>query len=107
MTTSPADAAGLFAALGDEQRLRMVGLLAAEGPRTLSQLAQGSAISRQGITKHLRTLERAGLVSSRRDGRELHFAIERARLAAAERFLETVSGQWADALQRLAGHLSD
>lgn len=106
MTISRADTAALFAALGDEQRLRMVERLAAEGPRTLSQLAEGAAISRQGVTKHLRLLERAGLLSARRNGRELQFAIERARLADAERFLDTVSGQWRDALQRLAAHLS-
>ncbi len=106
MPSSPtADVAGLFAALGDGQRLRMLRRLAADGPCALRTLAEESAISRQGVTKHLRTLERAGLVSARKHGRELHFAIERERLAAAERFLGVVSDQWADALNRLAEHV--
>ena len=107
MITSPqADTARLFAALGDEHRLELVRRLSSGGPRPIVALGEGMAISRQGLTKHLRTLERAGLVRASRSGRELHFSIERDRLAEAERFLAVVAAQWGAALERLSPHLA-
>lgn len=107
MIISPrADTARLFAALGDEHRLELLRRLSDGGPRPIMALGKGLAISRQGLTKHLRTLERAGLVRASRSGREMRFAIERERLVEAERFLATVSMQWGDALARLSEHLS-
>lgn len=107
VTTSPqADTARLFAALGDEHRLELLRRLSSGGPRPIIALSEGLSISRQGLTKHLRTLERAGLVRATRSGRELHFAIERDRLIEAERFLALVAAQWGAALDRLSQHLA-
>ncbi|MCA1652910.1 MAG: ArsR/SmtB family transcription factor [Sphingomicrobium sp.] len=107
MTISPvAEPAQLFAALGDPHRLELVRRLASGEPRPIAALGTGMAISRQGLTKHLRTLERAGIVRSTRSGREMRFAIERERLADAERFLATVARQWGEALERLSDHLA-
>lgn len=95
------DAAPLFAALGDETRLRLLLRLCAGGPESIARLAEKSPVSRQAVTKHLRVLERAGLVRDRRRGRDRVWELERARLADAREYLERVSRQWDDALGRL------
>lgn len=102
---SKADAAAVFAALGDAQRLRVVALLEDGGERSIVDLASGSTISRQALRKHLGVLEQAGLVGANRFGREVRFRIERAAIADAETFLAKVGAQWDDALSRLKRHL--
>ena len=99
--TSKADAARRFAALGDPQRLGLIDALASGDSQSISQLGTRATISRQALTKHLRVLERAGLVRGARFGREMRFSIEREALAEAARFLAHVEGQWTDALARL------
>ncbi len=94
-------AAPLFAALGDRTRLALVLRLGSTGPLSIAQLAAGSAVSRQAITKHLQVLDDAGLVSSARQGRERIWQVEAQRLDEARRFLDQVSGQWDEALNRL------
>ena len=61
-STRKAPAAALFAALGDETRLRLVLRLSCGEPQSISQLTAGSRITRQAVTKHLRVLEGAGIV---------------------------------------------
>lgn len=94
-------AAPLFAALGDQTRLALVIRLGAAGPLSIAELAAGSAVTRQAITKHLQVLDTAGLVRSVRQGRERIWQVEVDRLDAARRFLDQVSCQWDDALGRL------
>ena len=96
-----AASASIFAALGDETRLRLVSRLCDEGPMSIARLADGFAISRQAITKHLRVMENAGLVSSEQSGRESVWQLEQKRLADARRHLEAISEQWDDTLGRL------
>ena len=66
-----AEAAPVFAALGDETRLRIVARLCRGGPASISRLTESAEVSRQAVTKHLRALEDAGLVRSGRAGRTL------------------------------------
>jgi len=96
-----ADAAPLFAALGDETRLRLLLRLAAGGPESITHLSAESAVSRQAITKHLDVLSRAGLIRGDRRGREHIWEIEPKRFAEASDYLERISRQWDDALGRL------
>ena len=96
-----AGSATVFAALGDETRLRLVSRLSSGGPASIAQLSEGFAISRQGITKHLRVLEDAGLVRFRPRGRETVCLLEHKRLAEARRHLQTISAQWDQTLERL------
>lgn len=91
----------VFAALGDEQRLALVQRLCAEGPASLSRLAQGARITRQGVSKHLRVLEGAGLVKSTRRGRESVWQLEPKRMLSAQRALDQISREWDAALTRL------
>jgi DNA-binding transcriptional ArsR family regulator len=98
---SAADPAPVFAALGDATRLRLVTRLSDGEPRSITQLTGGLGLTRQGVTKHLRVLEEAGLVSSIRIGRESRFAFTPEPVARARSYLDTVSLQWDDALGRL------
>jgi DNA-binding transcriptional ArsR family regulator len=97
----PRNAAPLFAALGDETRLGLVMRLSSSGPGSITRLAAGSDVSRQAITKHLEVLSSAGLVRSRRRGRERIWELEPARLDDVHDYLELISKQWDDALGRL------
>lgn len=92
--------APVFAALGDEHRLRLLARLSS-GPLSISRLTAGSGISRQGVTKHLRVLEGAGLVRGTRKGKESLWYLERRRLEEARRSLDLISQQWDQALGKL------
>ena len=70
-------------------------------PMSITQLSTGFPITRQAITKHLRVMQRAGLVGSTQRGREIVWEIEKRRLAEARRHLETISAQWDETLGRL------
>ena len=94
-------AAPIFAALGDETRLKLLNRLGSAGPQSIAQLSAGSSVTRQAITKHLQVLGAAGLVRSARRGRECIWNLEAARLKAARRYLDQMSGQWDEALDRL------
>ena len=91
----------LFATLGDETRLRLVRALASGEPRSIAELTAGSKLTRQAITKHLRILERAGMVRCRRAGRESRFAFDPKPVEAMREYLEMVSAEWDAALARL------
>ena len=94
-------AAPLFAALGDETRLRLMTRLCTDGPQSIARLSDGAAVTRQAITKHLQALAAAGLVQSERDGRERLWRAETKRLREVRRLLDQISEQWDGALQRL------
>jgi DNA-binding transcriptional ArsR family regulator len=95
------NAAPLFAALGDETRLRLINRLSAGGPGSITHLSEKSTVSRQAISKHLRVLSDAGLVRSSRRGRERVWDLEPGRLADAHEYLDRISRQWDEALDRL------
>ena len=91
----------LFAALGDETRLLLVAKLSAGEPRSISQLTEGSRLTRQAITKHLRVLEKVEIVRSVRAGRESLYALDPQPMEEMKKYLERVSEQWDAALGRL------
>lgn len=96
-----ADAAPLFAALGDGTRLQVVARLAARGPASTTELSREAVVSRQAVSKHLEVLSRARLVRGVRQGRERIWELEPKRLAEARAYLERVSAQWDEALETL------
>jgi DNA-binding transcriptional ArsR family regulator len=95
------ESAPVFAALGDETRLRVVALLSSGGPTSISDLTADCNVSRQAITKHLHVLADAGLATETRQGRASVWELEPRRLEAARRSLALISKQWDDALGRL------
>jgi DNA-binding transcriptional ArsR family regulator len=101
------DAAPVFAALGDEQRLRIVARLSSEGPLSITRLSEGAAVTRQAVTKHLHVLEEAGLVRSAREGRENVWQLEPRRLEKARQQLEQIASHWDAALDRLRAFVEE
>jgi DNA-binding transcriptional ArsR family regulator len=95
------DAAPVFAALGDRTRMGLVARLSADGPLSISRLSEGTGVTRQAITKHLRAMDKAGLVRASRHGREQIFELEPRRLEKARRYLDQVSADWDLAINRL------
>lgn len=93
--------APIFAALGDEMRLRLIAILCVGGAMSITQLTSGTAITRQAITKHLDVLAAAGLVRDVKVGRERLWEFEPAQLDEARRSLETIARQWDQALAKL------
>jgi DNA-binding transcriptional ArsR family regulator len=89
--TGLAGAASVFAALGDQTRLRLVARLCAEGPLPIVRLSNGLALTRQAVTKHLYALAGAGLVRTERKGRERIWQVKVGRLAHAQRWLDSIS----------------
>jgi DNA-binding transcriptional ArsR family regulator len=91
----------VFAALGDRTRLALLTKLSEGAAHSIASLSTDAKLTRQAITKHLRILENAGLVSSTRIGRESQFAFQPESILKARAYLGDVSRQWDDALARL------
>jgi DNA-binding transcriptional ArsR family regulator len=98
---SPRYSAPVFAALGDETRLRLIVALCAGGALSIAQLTSGTEITRQAVTKHLQVLAEAGLVRSVKAGRERLWEFEATQLEEARRSLDAIAQQWDRALARL------
>lgn len=96
-----AESEPVFAALADRTRLRLVARLSEGGRWSIARLTSGSKVSRQAVTKHLATLEGAGLVRSERRGREHLWELQAERLTRVGAELEAISRQWDRALERL------
>jgi len=99
--------APIFAALGDGTRLSLVAKLSAGQPHSISQLTEGSRLTRQAITKHLRVLESVGIVRSIHKGRESLFEFNPKPIAETRKYLDLVSEQWDHALSRLKSFVED
>src|SRR3954466_10213995 len=91
-------AAPLSAWLGDETRLSVVARLCTGGPQSIVRLTRGTKVSRQAVTKHLQALAKAGIVRSRREGRERIWEVRTSRLAEARGWLDRISARWDEAL---------
>lgn len=85
----------------------MVAELCRGRPRSITQLAEGSRLTRQAITKHLRVLEQAGIVHSLRSGRENLFEFDPKPIESLKDYLALVSAQWDQALARLKSFVED
>jgi DNA-binding transcriptional ArsR family regulator len=101
--------AQVFAALGNETRLALVAKLCGGERRSISELTEvaagrktaGHKLTRQAITKHLRALQRVGMVRCAAAGRERLYEFDPAPLEEMREYLEFVSAKWDEALGRL------
>ena len=84
----------VFAALADPTRWRLLGMLAQQGDRTATTLAAQLPVSRPAVIKHLAVLDRVGLVTRRRTGREVRYRVEPARLDATARRMADLAAVW-------------
>jgi DNA-binding transcriptional ArsR family regulator len=99
--------APLFAALGDETRLSLIARLCQASGQSITQLAEGTKLTRQAVTKHLQVLERVGLVRSVRKGRETLFEFDAAPIETMTQYLDLVSKQWDNKLTDLQKFLDE
>ena len=93
-----------FAALADPTRRRILAHLA-RGERCVTDLARPHAMSLPAISKHLRVLEKAGLLRRRRYGRVHEMQLEAGPLKQAAQWVEEYRKFWEGSLDRLADYL--
>src|SRR5258707_10436423 len=96
-----ADDEQVFAALADSTRRQLLSNLARHSPKTITQLANEFPITRQGITKHLDLLAKAGLVQSWTQGREKHYSLAPEPLSTITTWIESIGQQWEARLANL------
>lgn len=99
--------ARVFAALGDETRLALVERLREGEPCSISELTKKIRMSRQGVTKHLRVLEGAGLVRGVSSGRENLFQFVPDTLGEVKSYIDLVAAQWDVTLGRLKSFVEE
>jgi DNA-binding transcriptional ArsR family regulator len=95
-----------FAALADPTRRAILARLAA-GEATVMELAEPFAISQPAVSKHLKVLERAGLISRGREAQRRPCRLRAAPLAEASRWLERYRKNWEASFQRLDSLLAE
>src|SRR5580693_4071379 len=93
--------AAVFAALGDETRLSLLARLCDGQRYSIAELTDGTKLTRQAVTKHLRVLERVRMVHGKRAGRQNLFEFDPKPLNEMKEYLELVSKQWDGTLARL------
>ena len=98
---SDARAGAVFAALGDDTRRRIWRAVVDDGPVTATTLATRVPITRQAVSKHLRVLGEAGLVSADRVGRETRYVARPGSLQDAADWIAAADAAWGDRLGRL------
>jgi DNA-binding transcriptional ArsR family regulator len=96
----------VFGALGDPTRRHIVESLT-RGEASATQLAADLPVTRQAVAKHLAALRDAGIVESRRDGRETLYRVNPAPLDAAAAWIVRVGGEWDARLERLRALVED
>ena len=92
--------AQVFNVLGDPTRRHIVESLS-RGEASATQLAADLPVTRQAVAKHLTALREAGLVESRRQGRETLYSVNPGPLDVAAAWIVRVGGEWDDRLERL------
>jgi DNA-binding transcriptional ArsR family regulator len=93
--------AAVFAALGDETRLSLLARLCDGQRYSIAELTEGTKLTRQAVTKHLRVLEQVRIVRGTREGRQSMFQFDPQPVIEMKEYLERVSQQWDSALTRL------
>jgi DNA-binding transcriptional ArsR family regulator len=94
-----------FAALADPTRRAILERLAA-GEAGVVELAEASLLTQPAITKHLKVLERAGLVGRAREGQRRPARLQLEGLAPVDEWLRCAHATWSERLDRLEAHLA-
>jgi len=84
----------VFSALADENRRRIMEILTEDGEQTATQLAEKFNITRQGITKHLKIMEEAGLVTVHQRGRDKFYHLTPEPLEEASLWISAIAARW-------------
>jgi ArsR family transcriptional regulator, cadmium/lead-responsive transcriptional repressor len=91
----------LWAAIGEPTRRRIVDLLLERGDASASALAAEMPVTRQAVAKHLTVLERAGLVTGSRQGREVLWSVRPGVLDEATAEMNRIAARWDRRLGRI------
>jgi DNA-binding transcriptional ArsR family regulator len=94
-----------FAALSDPTRRAILERLGA-GEAGVVELAASSTLTQPAITKHLKVLERAGLIGRVRDGQRRPARLQLEGLVPVDDWLRSAHAEWSDRLDRLEAHLA-
>jgi DNA-binding transcriptional ArsR family regulator len=97
---------GVFEVVAEPTRRRILDLLLA-GEQPVGDLVTDLAMSQPGVSRHLRVLRDAGLVTSRTDAQRRLYSISPGPLAELDAWLEPYRRLWAGRLDQLAVHLDD
>ena len=95
------DTETLVAAVTEPTRRQLLDLLLERGESTITALADGLPITRQAVSKHLTVLDRVGLVTGRRSGRETRYSVNLERLDQATTSLGQLATEWDRRLVRI------
>jgi len=96
----------VFDALADANRRYVLEALAERDTATATELAAELPVTRQAVAKHLAALNEAGLVESRREGRETRYELTPGPLAGAMEWMAGVGAEWDARLAALRKHLT-
>ena len=97
----------VFAALGDPTRLSLVTKLIDRKSHSISDLTEGTKITRQAVTKHLTVLENVGIVLKFKNGRESLYELDPKPLESIQQYLEIIASQWDTALHKLKAFVEE
>lgn len=96
-----------FHALGDGTRRQIIAILAKNGACSANELRAPFDVAQPTISKHLKVLEKAGLISREIDGRTHRFRLETKPMNEAEDWIERHKAFWEGSLKRLDGYLKN
>lgn len=83
-------AAQAFKALGDDNRLRIIELIASQGEMCACRILDELDIAQPTLSHHMKLLKDAGLVKARKQGRWMHYSMDRSMLESIEGFLRAI-----------------
>jgi DNA-binding transcriptional ArsR family regulator len=92
----------VFTALADPTRRLLIEKLTDDGAKTATQLADELPITRQGVTKHLKLLEEAGLVNIHQRGRDKYYYLNPEPLSDATTWIGAIAARWDERLAALS-----
>jgi DNA-binding transcriptional ArsR family regulator len=101
MSTRSDEIDRVLVALADPTRRRVLDAVASQGESTATRIAAELPVSRQAVVKHLAVLDRAGLVTGRREGREMLYVVQPEQLDATARWIAGLAAEWDRRLARI------
>jgi DNA-binding transcriptional ArsR family regulator len=101
MTEREDESSAVLSALADSVRRELLDILAVREEATATDIAENLPISRQAVAKHFAVLTNAGLVTSRRQGREVLYSLQPEKVETTARWMANLAAGWDARLQRL------
>jgi DNA-binding transcriptional ArsR family regulator len=85
--------ANIFKSLGDPTRLKIISLLTESQNLCVGVIAERTGMSQPAVSQHLKTLKTAGLLDARKMGQEIHYSINRNKVAELQKTIDTLFAQ--------------